>query len=224
MNHKGGSQDREPLNRERVLRAAIAMADEDGLGSLTMRKLGKALDVEAMSLYHHVANKDEVLDGMVDLIFHEIGLPVGRSWKEAMRHRALSAREVFLRHPWAIGLFETRRSPGPALLQHSEAVVGSLRRGGFSPALTLHAYTLLDSYIYGFALQETSLPVKTDEEADAYAEAILGELDAAYPYLAELTRERVLNSGYRFRTEFEFGLDLILDSLEQLRDAQEPGA
>src|SRR5688572_4745470 len=132
---KAGSDTRKPLNRDRVLRAAIAIADEDGLESLTMRRLGQALGVEAMSLYNHVANKDDILDGMIDIIFGEIGLPEAGDWKEAMRRRAFSSRAVLTRHPWAIGLVETRSSPGPGSLRHHNAVIGIFRQGGFSLSL-----------------------------------------------------------------------------------------
>src|SRR6516225_10051544 len=151
-----------PLSRERILRAAVAIADESGIGSLSMRKLGQALGVEAMSLYNHVASKSDLLDGMVDIVFSEIGLPDGDlGWKLAMRQRAISAREVLARHRWAIGLMESRRSPGPATLRHHDAVLGCLRQAGFSVELTAHAYSLLDSYIYGFALNEAGLPFGT---------------------------------------------------------------
>jgi AcrR family transcriptional regulator len=211
---------REPLNRERVLRAAIDLADEGGLEALTMRRLGKALGIEAMSVYHHVANKEDLLDGMVDLIFGEIGLPEGEDWRTAMRRRAVSAREVLARHRWAIGLLETRSTPGAATLRHHDAVIGTLRRGGFSIPMTAHAYSLLDSYIYGFALQEKSLPFEGEEQAAAMAEAILQTIPAEmFPHLSEFTREHVLGSGYDYGREFEFGLDLILESLERLRDA-----
>src|SRR5688500_6032278 len=201
-----GSEGREPLNRDRVLRAAIAIADEGGLESLTMRKLGQALGVEAMSLYHHVANKEDILDGVVDNILGEIGMPDGGDWKEAMRRRAVSARDVFIRHPWAIGLVETRSSPGPASLRRHDAVIGNLRRRGFSIVLVAHAYFLLVSVIYVFALQEISLPVNTDERIRATAEATLERMADQYPHLTELTREHVLQPGYDFGKHFEFGL------------------
>ena len=139
-----------------------------------MRKLGEALGVEAMSLYNHVANKDELLDGMVDLVFSEIDLPSdGADWKTAMRERAVSARQALSRHPWAIGLMESRTSPGPATLRHHDAVIGSLREAGFSIAMAAHAFSALDSYIYGFALQEASLPFNTAEETAEVAQTIL---------------------------------------------------
>jgi AcrR family transcriptional regulator len=210
-----------PLSRGRVLRAAVALADESGIGSLTMRKLGEALGVEAMSLYNHVANKDELLDGMVDLVFSEIDLPSGgEDWKTAMRQRAVSARQALSRHRWAIGLMESRTSPGPATLRHHDAVIGSLRASGFSIEMAAHAYSVLDSYIYGFALQEASLPFDTAEETAELAEMILKRLPAdEYPHLTELTVEHVLQPGYDYGNEFAFGLDLILDGLDMARDA-----
>ena len=208
---------RAPLSRDQVLRAAVALADEGGIEALSMRKLGEAVGVEAMSLYNHVASKGDLLDGMVDVVFGEIGLPsedVG--WRAAMRQRAVSAREALARHRWSIGLMESRRSPGPATLQHHDAVLGCLRAAGFSIELTAHAYSLLDSYIYGFALQEASLPFDSAEEAPELAREIAGQLPAdAYPHLTELATGHVLQPGYRYGDEFEIGLDLILDALER---------
>src|SRR3984893_1507385 len=147
--------ERIPLSRDRVLRAAVDFADANGIGSLSMRKLGEALGVEAMSLYNHIANKDELLDGMVDLVFSEIDLPGGGAdWKTAMRERAQSARQTLGRHPWAIALMSTRTSPRPATLRHHNAVIGTLRGADFSIEMAAHAFSALDSYIYGFALQE----------------------------------------------------------------------
>jgi hypothetical protein len=185
-----------------------------------MRKLGEVVRVEAMSLYNHVANKGDLLDGMVDLVFSEIHLPsAGVDWKTAMRQRAISAREVLSRHPWGIGLMESRTTPGPATLRHHDAVLGSLRQGGFSIEMAAHAFSALDSYIYGFALQEASLPFDTAEETAEVAQMILKQLPAdEYPYLAELTIEHVLQPGYDYGNEFEFGLDLILDGLERARN------
>jgi AcrR family transcriptional regulator len=211
---------RDRLSRERVLRTAVAFADEHGVGSLSMRKLGEALGVEAMSLYNHVANKDELLDGMVDLVFSEIDLPAGGAdWRTAMRQRAVSARRVLARHPWAIGLMESRTSPGPATLRHHDAVIGSLREAGFSIAMAAHAFSVLDSHIYGFALQEVSLPFQTGEETAELAQAIMARFPPdAYPHLTELTVEHVLQPGYDYGDEFDFGLELILDGLERARD------
>jgi AcrR family transcriptional regulator len=208
---------RAPLTRERVLAAAIDLTDRDGIASLSMRKLAQELGVEAMSLYHHVANKDAILDGLIDLVFGEIDLPVGEAdWKAAMRRRAISAREVLRRHPWATGLMESRSTPGPATLRHHDAVLGILRNAGFPLELAAHAYSLLDSYIYGFAVQETSLPFNTPEETAEVAQAMMAEFPAdAYPHLTEIAVEHVLQPGYSYASEYLFGLDLILDGLEQ---------
>jgi AcrR family transcriptional regulator len=208
---------RAPLSRDRVVRAAVALADESGIAALSMRKLGEAVGVEAMSLYNHVAGKDDLLDGMIDLVFSEIDLPADDGdWRSAMRRRAISAREVLGRHRWAIGLMESRPTPGAATLRHHDAVLGSLRAGGFSIGLTAHAYSLLDSYIYGFALQEAGLPFDTGEQAIQVARDIFGEFtDGQYPHLTELTVEHVLKPGYSYSHEFEIGLDLILDGLER---------
>src|SRR5215831_18372293 len=196
---------REPLRRGQVLRAAVELADQGGIGAVSMRKLGQVLGVEAMSLYNHVANKSDLLDGMIDIVFSEIGLPAGDSgWKQAMRQRAISAREVLGRHRWAIGLMESRRSPGPATLRHHDAVLGCLRRAGFSVEMTAHAYSLLDSYIYGFALQEASLPFGTAEETAQVTQHIAGQMPAGeYPHLTELAVEHVLRPGYHYGDEFE---------------------
>jgi AcrR family transcriptional regulator len=212
---------RVPLSRERVLRAAVTFADEHGIASLSMRKLGEVLGVEAMSLYNHVANKDELLDGMVDLVFAEIDLPAGEGdWKAAMRERAESARQALRRHPWAIALMSTRTSPGPATLRHHNAVIGSLRAGGFSVEMTAHAFSAIDSYIYGFALQEATLPLgDTDEETAEVAKMMLAQVPAdQYPHLTEFTVEHVLQAGYDYGDEFIFGLDLILDGLGRTTD------
>jgi AcrR family transcriptional regulator len=203
-----------------VLAAAIAMADEQGLGSLTMRKLGQGLGVEAMSLYNHVANKEALLDGMVDEVFREIHLPVEGDWKAAMRARAHSAREALRRHPWAIGLMESRTTPGPATLRHHDRVIGILRDAGFPVALAAHAFAALDSYVYGFALQEASLPFESGEQTAELAEQIMGAFGPdQYPNLTELTVEHVLQPGYDFGDEFAFGLELLLDGLERAHGA-----
>jgi AcrR family transcriptional regulator len=222
MQPESGStaQPRTPLSRERVLRAAIALADQSGIESLTMRRLGQQLGVEAMSLYNHVANKDEILDGMVDLVFGEVELPsTSDDWKAAMRDRAASARDALRRHPWAIGRMESRATPGPATLRHHDAVIGALRTAGFTIELAAHAYSAIDSYLYGFAMQELNLPFNTPEETAAMAMSFLDHFPAEdYPHLAELTTEHVLQPGYDYGDEFEFGLDLILDGLQRSLD------
>ncbi|MEU9073888.1 TetR/AcrR family transcriptional regulator [Kitasatospora sp. NPDC004745] len=210
-------QPREALTRQRVLLAAVRLADAGGLETLSMRRLGEAVGVEAMSLYNHVANKEDLLDGMVDLVFGEVDLPApGEPWREAMRRRADSMRLVLSRHRWAIGLMESRANPGPATLRHHDAVLGCLRRAGFSLTLTAHAVSVLDSYIYGFALQEKTLPFDTPEETAALAESIAaGFADGQYPYLAEIATAHVMRPGYSYGDEFTFGLDLVLDGLQQ---------
>jgi AcrR family transcriptional regulator len=206
-----------PLSRQRVLDAAVALADRDGVRSLSMRKLAHELGVEAMSLYHHVASKAAILDGLVDVVFSEIELPSGEAdWKTAMRERAISARSALRRHPWATALMESRSTPGPANLRHHDSVLGILRNAGFPVELAAHAYSILDSYIYGFALQEASLPFHTPEEAAQVAETIMGDFAAQeYPHLTELTVEHVLRPGYDYGDEYLFGLELILDGLDR---------
>jgi AcrR family transcriptional regulator len=209
---------RVPLSRERVLHAAFERTDKDGIEALSMRKLAQELGVEAMSLYRHVRNKGDIVDGMVDIVFAEIGLPgTDVDWKTAMRQRAMSARDVLARHPWAIGLMESRSTPGPATLQHHDAVLACLRNQGFSIALAAHAYSVLDSYIYGFALQQASLPFQTSEEAVEVADSIRRQVAVdAYPHLMEMAVKHVLQPGYDYASEFLFGLDLILDGLERV--------
>lgn len=210
---------RQPVTRERALQVACELADEGGLETLSMRRLAEALGVEAMSLYHHVPNKAAILDGMVDRIFEQIGVPSpGVDWRSTMRQRAASVRSVLLRHPWALGLMESRATPGPATLAHHDAVLGCLRAGGLSLELTAHAYAVLDSYIYGFIHTELSLPFKTSEQTHEVAAAIFSRMPAgSYPHLTELTLQHVLKPGYAYGNEFDFGLELILDGLERAR-------
>lgn len=209
---------RTPLNRERVLHAAVAVAESAGIGGLTMRSLAQQLGVRPMALYHHFANKEEILDGIIDVVFSAIDLPPADAhWRAALRRRAISARRVLAHHPWAIPLMESRTAPGPATLQQHDAVIGTLRRAGFSIQMTAHAYSLLDSYVYGFALQEASLPFDTPETLPEAGEALQAQFPTeGYPHLAELASEHIHQPGYDYGEEFEFGLDLILDSLERL--------
>jgi AcrR family transcriptional regulator len=206
-----------PLSRDRVLAAALALADAGGLESLTMRRLGEELDVGPMALYRHVANKDDLVDGLVDLVFGEVGLPpTDVDWKTAMRERAIALRDVLSRHRWAIGLMESRRNPGPANLRHHDAVIGSLRAAGFDMAMAAHAYSLLDAYIYGFALTKMNLPFESTADIAEVAESMLQPFPAnAYPNLAAFITEHAMKPGYDFADEFEYGLDLILDGLER---------
>ncbi|MDK1344266.1 TetR/AcrR family transcriptional regulator [Streptomyces sp. 378] len=210
-----GASGRTPLSRERVVRTAVAVADEKGVAALTMRAIAEPLGVEAMSLYHHVAGREDILDGMVDAVFGEIDLPPrDTDWKSALRHRAESARAVLRRHPWAVGLMDSRSRPGPATLRHHDAVIGTLRAGGFSVSMAAHAVSLIDSYLYGFVLQELSLPFRGAAELDEVAGAILRDMPAdTYPHLTELATEHVLKPGYDYADEFVFGLTLVLDAL-----------
>jgi AcrR family transcriptional regulator len=206
---------RSPLSREEVLQAALELADREGIGSLTMRRLGQVLEVEAMSLYNHVANKEDIQDGLVDLVFSEIALPsIDAPWKQGMRDRAVSARHALLRHPWAISLMQSRNTPGPATLRHHDAVIGSLRRAGFTIDMAAHAYAVIDGYVYGFALQEANLPYRSAAESSELAESVRRRLGATeHPHLAEMI-EHAMTPGYAYANEFNFGLDLILDGLE----------
>jgi len=209
---------RQPLSRERVLRAALAVADRNGIAGLTIRSLAAELGAKPMSVYHHVANKDEILDGIVDLVFDEIHLPTpGQDWRTEIRQRAEAARRVLGRHRWAIGLLESRATPGPANLRHHEAVLAALRAAGFTVELSAHAYALLDSYVYGFALQEASLPFDDTNVTEVAGPIMDTFLVGKHPHMAELAAELVLQPGYSFANEFSFGLDLILDGLERLR-------
>jgi AcrR family transcriptional regulator len=202
------------LNRDQVLRAAVTLADQNGISSLTMRKLGVELGIEAMSLYNHVANKTDLLDGMIDRVFAEVELPESPDWRTAARERAISVRAALSRHRWATALMESRSAPGPATLRHHDAMLGMLRGAGFSIEMAAHAYSVMDSYIYGFALQETSMPFDSPESASKTAKAIMARFAAGeFPHLSELAVEKVLKPGYDYGAEFEYGLDLILDGL-----------
>jgi AcrR family transcriptional regulator len=214
------SRRRIPLTRERVLDAAMKLADGGGIEALSMRKLGQALGVEAMALYYHFANKERVLDGIVDLVFGEIDLPAaGAEWKAAMRRRAISVRDALMRHRWAIGLMESRTNPGPANLRHHDAVIGCLRAAGFDMAAAATAYSLLDAYIYGFALTKMNLPFDTTTDIVEMAETMLEPFPAGeYPNLAAFITDHAMQPGYDFADEFEIGLDVILDGLERVRE------
>jgi AcrR family transcriptional regulator len=200
-----------------VLRAAVDLADREGLGALTMRRLGAELGVEAMSLYKHVANKEAILDGVVELIVGQIEIPgAGADWKQAMRRRACSAREVLAGHSWAIGLLESRGSQGPATMRYLDAILGNLRAAGFALDDAVHALWLLDSYVYGHVIQETSLapavasPPGTETAAPVPEQAAMAD----YPHLAELA-EHARRADYSVDREFRYGLELILDALER---------
>lgn len=210
-----------PLSKQRVVTESIRLADREGVDKLSMRRLAGELEAGAMSLYYYVANKDELLDAMIDVVFEEIELPTDRvGWKAAMWQRAMSARQVLGRHPWAITLMESRTTPGPANLRHHEAVLACLREAGFSVEMATHANWLLDGYVYGFALQEASLRFDTAEEfADMVEDVFMPQLPPdQYPYLNE-TAATLVAAGYDPADEFIFGLDLILGALETLAAA-----
>ncbi|TDE29026.1 TetR/AcrR family transcriptional regulator C-terminal domain-containing protein [Actinomadura sp. 6K520] len=212
---------RQPLSRDRVLEAAIRVADRGGVEAITMRRVAQELGVEAMSLYHHVPNKDAILDGVVDAVFAAIELPDAErgDWRDAIRHRASSARAVLSRHSWALGLMDSRRNPGPATLRHHDAVLRVLRKAGFTVPMAAHAVSLIDSYIAGSVLQEANLPVTTPDEVEEVAGGILERLPAdELPYLTEMIVDHALQPGYDHTSEFGYGLDLILDALEARRE------
>lgn len=206
---------RPALTRDRVLDRALALADEIGMERFTIRRLAKRLDTKPMSIYHYLSSRDEIVDGMVDRVFAEIGLPPDDlHWRGAIRERCLSARNVLRRHPWAPPLMESRPRPGPAMLRHHDAMLSALRRGGLSWELTAHAYATLDSFVYGFALEEANLPGGGGSEMVEVAEDLSDAL-AGFPALAAFTTDWVLKPGYSFGNSFEFGLDLIIDGLER---------
>jgi len=207
------------LSKQRVVFEAIRLADREGVDGLSMRRLAGMLGAGAMSLYHYVASKEELLDAMIDIVFEEIELPPDEiDWQSAMRQRAVSARQVFARHPWAIGLIDSRTSSGPSNLRHREAVTVCLRRAGFSVVMATHANWLLDSYVYGSAMQHANLPFGTaDELAEMIENVFLPQLSAdEFPYLNE-SAAALVAAGYDPAGEFIFGLDLVLAALEPLR-------
>lgn len=200
------------------MEAAIGIADGEGVGALTMRRLAAELDVTPMSLYNHVTDKGDLIDGIVDVVFAEMVLPVvGGDWRAETRRRASSVRQTLVRHPWAIGLLDAGANPGPALLQHQEAVIGTLRAGGLPIGIVALAIALIDSYVYGFALQETTLSFDGPESGVELSDPVLAEITRGeYPYLTELVVEHVLQPGYDFGDQFDVGLDLLLDGIEAL--------
>ena len=219
------------LSRDRIVRAAIQLADTEGIDGLSMRRLAEELDAAAMALYRHVANKDDLLDGMIDLVFAELDFPTGSGWRTAMRERAVGMRRALLRHPWAVGMMEGG-TPGRASFRHHNATMGCLReQAGLSFPTAVHAYSAMDSYIYGFALQETTLPFRDADEAVAEAERRQTAAESVmtpeafakeYPFLFEIAQQ-LAQSRYDYDAEFEFGLDLILDGIERLVE-RETGA
>ncbi len=222
---KGAEQTapRPPLNRDRILAAAVQIADERGVGAVTMREVASRLGVEAMSLYNHVANKDDILDGMADFVAEQFDLPEDvNSWREAMRRRALSAHEVFGRHPWAPMLFDSRESSGPARLHYFDWVLGKLMTAGFSVDGAARAFSLLDSYIYGFGMQQFNFSGDSEAAPEEMAEAILEYIPVeTYPYLHRMA-SHAMQVGYDAEADFDFGLEIILDGLERILDESRP--
>lgn len=205
-----------PLSRERILVAAISLADEGGIESLSMRKIAQELGVQAMSLYNHLANKDDLLDGIVDIVIGEIEVPdLGMDWRMAMRRRANSAHEVLLRHPWATMPIVSRINVGPAMLRYIDGTLGCLWEAGFSVEMVDRAWNAIDSHIYGFTLQELNFPIETTEYAKVAREYLPNIPADKYPYMNRLTHH-IIDGHYDGIADFNFGLELILDGLEKL--------
>ena len=210
-----------PLSRERILKAALELADESGIDALTMRRLGLALGYEAMSLYNHVANKDDLLDGMLDLVLAESEPPApDGDWAEAIRSSASSVHAALRRHPWSCA---SLMSPGrirPARLRYMDLLLGRLRRAGFSAETTYHAYHVLDGYIFGFSLWEAS-HTYTAEEISKFATIFEDVITPdAYPYLHEHGRQHMEDGPHREVSAFEFGLDLVVDGLRKIHESE----
>ncbi len=215
---RAAARRRKPLSRERVLRAAIALADEGGLEAVSMRKLGQALRVEAMSLYKHVTNKDDILDGIADVVMSEFEVPSRDvDWKTSIRRSTISAHQVLLRHPWAGSLIESRLNAGPARLRYLDAVIGVLSAAGFPMPIVIRAIMALDSHTYGFVLQELAWPFDVENAPEMAAAFARGLPAGEYPNLLAMAEMATTAPGGA-PVDFEFGLDLILDGLEQLRD------
>ncbi|HEX8093962.1 TetR/AcrR family transcriptional regulator [Jatrophihabitans sp.] len=212
---------RAPVSRERALGAALAVADTEGIDAVTMRRLARELGVEAASLYHHVRGKEEILDGLVDLVSGEIPAPVAEpaDWRAVTRERARNTRDVLRRHPWAVSLMASRTTPGPATLRQLEAGIRPFRVAGFSVAMAAHAISAVDSYVHGFVLQEVNLPFRDESELAAMTGAIMQSFPAEdFPHLFQLTVEHVLQPGYDYGNEFGFGLEVLLDGLQSALD------
>ncbi|HYO42658.1 MAG TPA: TetR/AcrR family transcriptional regulator C-terminal domain-containing protein [Candidatus Limnocylindrales bacterium] len=210
--------ERPPLSRERVLRAAMGLADREGIESLTMRRLASEVGVEAMTLYYYVANKDEILAGIADLVATEIELPVpGSGWKTASRQLALATRDALVRHPWASALWMSPIGVGPGRLRHMDAGLRAFREAGFSAALTELGFHALQNHVLGYSLQKTSFTMEDADVAEAGAGFLERLPEAEYPFLAEHVRQHLEGTGHLDAGDFEFTLDLLLDGIERLR-------
>ncbi len=218
------TSNRRPLDRDHIVDTAVALADAGGIETLSMRKLAGELGVEAMSLYYHVPSKDALLDGMVDRVIGEIALPsLDGAWKPEMRARAVSAHETLQRHPWAIGLVDSRRNRSPESLRYYDAMIGCLLNAGFTVELAAHALSAIDAYVYGFGIQEENLPLGDEEEVAEVSEELLAQMtEQEFTHLTRMIVEVALQPGYDFSAEFAWGLDLVLDALERERE-QIPG-
>jgi AcrR family transcriptional regulator len=206
------------LSRNRIVGAAVELTDAGGLEALSMRTLADELGTAPMSLYRHVANKEDLLDAMIDVVFGEIDVSSGQpDWKAEMRQRAIATRAALSRHRWANGLMESRAHPGPANSRYHNAFMGCLREAGFPFRQAVHAYNAVQSYTYGFCLQEMHLGFETPEESVELAATALGDHAEEYPYIAEVAAEFAKSGGYDYDQEFEVALDLILGAIEQLK-------
>ncbi|MCL2089682.1 MAG: TetR/AcrR family transcriptional regulator [Micrococcales bacterium] len=211
-----GDTQRPTLSRDLIVTTAVRLADDAGIAQLSMRRLGAELGVEAMSLYHHLRDKSALLDAMVDLVFAQIEDPEGPDWRDGLARRAASQRATLNRHPWALELVESRATPGPATLRHHDAVLGYLRSAGFGVRAAGHVYSLVDAYVYGFALQERQLPFDSTDAPDVARAMLDANPMADLPHLSEFTREVVVH-GYDYTAEFSVGLDVLLDAVARLR-------
>ena len=211
-----------PLDLERIVGAAVRIADEHGLEAVTMRRVATSLGVQAMSLYHHVRDKDALLTAMLDAVYERMALcSTAEGWRDAMRARATSMRQAFLAHPWSLGLVDAGTNPGPAALSHTDSLLGTLRSAGFSVAMAAHAAAVFDAFVYGFAVQERNLPFADGPGVTDVASDVLASMpEGAYPYLQEFAVEHVMKPGYAFGDEFAFGLELVLDGIERAAAAE----
>ncbi|SME94903.1 TetR/AcrR family transcriptional regulator C-terminal domain-containing protein [Pseudobacteriovorax antillogorgiicola] len=219
---RGKRKERHSVSREGILQHAIEIANEEGLPKVSMRRIASYFGVEAMSLYHHIQSKDEILNGMVDQILGQVSFDGEAPWQDSMRQRAESTRQVLIKNPWALGILESRPQPGPETLAYHDKVLGVLFRHGFSLALAAHTFSALDAYTYGFIMQEQALPFDNPEDLEIIAASILASFPkGAYPHLKRLTLDYILKPEYSYDKEFLYGLSLILDTLEARRKKEE---
>jgi len=210
------------LSQSAIIEAAAEVADAGGVGAVSMRSVAKVLGVEAMSLYYHVANKEALLDALANWVFEQIVLPeLSDDWRAAMITRARSARSVLSKHPWALGMLESRSTPGEKLLEHHDRILGCLMGGGMTPVLAAHAFSAIDSYIYGFVLTEISLSTAPENQTDEGFSAEVAKQAEKYPNMALIALEAMNGHSFTFEDEFEYGLNLILDGFEERLEIQQ---